>query len=193
MNPDSKLRRLWYESKLNPFLGPSVTGCAVLTALIPWTGLSLWYCLVLLWAALWAALEHAAPKGWPPCRVRQLTPNFYAVKDLTGGWRIFQRPSDLGDCREALRDLLKDQDRLPAALKPGRYRALTHEAVLTRLQAMAQVKSLTWKAAYMATLEEVVSRTVRRRCKGCSEHCPFHGKHKARMFYEVRFEIREEK
>lgn len=189
LNFSMRLRCLWYQLRLNPFFCPSLAGCAVLTALLPWLGLSLWYGLVLLWAAFWALLEHMAPKGWPPATVRQLTPNFYAVRDLSGCWRVFQRPSNAGSCREALRDLLQDQTRLPAALKPGRYRTLTHDVILTRLQTVAQVTNLSFTPAYMATLDDIISRANRRRCKDCSDCCPFRTKHQARMFYDVRWEI----
>lgn len=192
MNLNSKLRRVWYQVKQSPFLIPEAAGCTVLTAFLPWAGISTWYSLVLFWAVLWAVLEQIVKKGWPRSRVRFLTPNFYAVKDLAGVWRIFQRPAERwSSCSQIVKGLLKDQQRLPDALPPGRYYALTHETILLRLQAMCNVKIIFCRGAYVATMEETVLRIVRGRCQYCcKEHCPFLGRFRSRTFYEVRFEIR---
>lgn len=191
MNLNSKLRRVWYQVRQNPFLAPEMAGCAVLTAFLPWVDISVWYALLLLWTALWAALEHVSKKGWPRSRVRLLTPNFYAVKDLTGVWRIFQRPAERWkSCSQIVKGLLKDQQRLPEALLPGRYYALTHETILLRLQAMCNVKITSCQEAYVATMEETVLRIMRGRCRHCcKKHCTFLGRSRSRTFYEVRFEI----
>lgn len=192
MSLNSKLRRVWYQVKQSPFLAPEAAGCAVLTAFLPWVGISTWYGLLLLWAALWAVLEQTVKKGWPRSSVRFLTPNFYAVKDLAGVWRIFQRSAERWrSCSQIVKGLLKDQKRLPDALPPGRYYALTHETILLRLQAMCNVKIISCREAYVATMEETVFRIVRGRCRHCiKEHCPFLGRSKSRMFYEIRFEIK---
>ena len=191
MNLNSKLRRVWYQLKQSPFLAPEMVGCVVLTAFLPWVGIPVWYGFLLLWAALWAGLEQMVKEGWPRSRVRFLTPNFYAVKDLTGVWRIFQRPAERGKiCSQIVKGLLKDQQRLPDALPPGRYYALTHETILLRLQAMCNVKIISCREAYVATMEETVLRIVRGHCRHCGEErCPFLGRSKRRTFYEVQFEI----
>ena len=191
MNHGSKLRQIWCQLKLNPFFAPEVTGFVVLTALLPWIGISLWYGFVLLWAVLWATLEHMAKREWPRSRVRLLTPNFFAVKDLAGVWRIFQRvPTRLVSCRQMAKELLEDQRRLSEALTPGRYYTLTHETILSRLRGMDKVNVTFCREAYVATMEDTVLRIMRGHCKHCTEQCPFLGRSKSSTFYEVRFEIR---
>lgn len=191
MKPSSKLRRSLFQMKMNPFLGPALAGSGLLVALLPWVGISpWWYAALLLWAALWAFLEHMAPTGHPRSRVRELTPNFYAVLDLAGCWRIYERPASVsGDCRHILQDILSEQRRLPASLTPGRYRALTHDTIVARLQGMANVKILNSCPAYVATLEATISGAMRGRCKRCSIRCPFPRRQQLRRFYDIRFQV----
>lgn len=192
MKQDSKLRLYWSQLKLSPFVGPMLTGWAVLALLLPPIGADL-YTAVLLWTAAWAVLEHIAPKGHPGKWVRLLTPNFYAVRSLDGCWRIFQRrPERKGDCRQLLKDLLEDQRRLPEALTPGLYRTLTHETILARLKGMDNVAVLSSSPAYVATLEDTINQAVGRHCRLCKERCPFPGRQTLRQFYDVRFLVKEE-
>ena len=117
-----------------------------------------------------------------------MTPNFFAVRDIAGCWRIFQRrPERVENCKALLRELLEDQHRLPASLTTGLYRTLTHDTILNRLRGMGNVAILSSSPAYMATLEDTITRAVGRRCQHCTERCPFRGKRKLRQFYEVRF------
>lgn len=142
---------------------------------------------VLLWATLWAIWEGLMAKGWPRRWNRSLTPNFIAVRDLAGCWRIFQRPAPAGSCKEILKELLADQRRLPEALEPGMYRTLTHDTILNRLRQMDNVEILSCKPAYVATLEATLSGAVRGRCSHCSGRCPFLGRRQLRQFYDVCF------
>lgn len=190
MNLSSKLRRLWWQLKFDSFLTPMLAGWAVFAAAAPWIGAGWFYTALLLWGALWAFLEHMAPRGWPRGQVRLLTPYFWAVKDLSGCWRIFQRrPKQSLDCKTALRGFLEEQKRLPAALTSGQYRALTHETILNRLRQMPNVTILSCRPAYVTTLEETVNQAMGKRCRNCSERCPFPGRKKPRQFYDVRWEI----
>lgn len=193
MKPSSKLRWYWCQLRINPFIGPMVTGLAVFALTMPLIGEGWFYAALLLWGALWAALEHVAPKGYPPRRVRLLTPNFYAVQDLTGCWRIFQRrPATAPEgCQDLLKDLLEEQHRLPAALTPGLYRTLTHDTILGRLKRMDNVAILSSSPAYVATLEETINQVMGKRCRRCTQRCPFPGRQKLRQFYDVCFLVKE--
>lgn len=193
MKPSSKLRWYWCQLRINPFIGPMVTGLAVFALTMPLIGEGWFYAALLLWGALWAALEHVAPKGYPPRRVRLLTPIFYAVQDLTGCWRIFQRrPATAPEgCQDLLKDLLEEQHRLPAALTPGLYRTLTHDTILGRLKRMDNVAILSSSPAYVATLEETINQVMGKRCRRCTQRCPFPGRQKLRQFYDVCFLVKE--
>lgn len=189
MKRSSNLRRWWNMARLNPFVGPLMAGLAVLTAVYPLAGATTWWLILWVsWAGLWATLEQLAGKGYPRSRVRTLTPNFYAVRDLGGTWRIFEkRPEKRETCRAVLGELLGDRQRLPAALVPGRYRALTHDTIVARLQGMANVKILSCRPAYTATLEHTILHVVWGRCRGCAERCPFPGRMRLRTFFDVEF------
>lgn len=191
MNPSSKLRRIWWQLKLDPFLAPMLAGWVIIVMAAPWIGAGWSYTALLLWGALWAFLEHVAPRGWPRGRVRLLTPNFWAVKDLSGCWRIFQRrPEEKGDCRQLLKGLLAEQRSLPDALTPGQYRTLTHETILVRLRQMPNVAILSCRPAYVATLEETINQATGKRCRHCAQRCPFPRRRKPRQFYDVRWKVR---
>lgn len=191
MKPSSKLRRLWCRLKLDPYIGPMVASATILVALTPWVGPTVEYVSVLLWAVLWAIWEGLMAKGRPRNWNRSLTPNFIAVRDLAGCWRISQRPAPPGNCKEILRGLLADQRRLPEALEPGVYRTLTHDTILHRLRQMGNVEILACRPAYVATLGDTLCGAVRGRCSHCSSRCPFPGRHLLRQFYDVRFLVRK--
>lgn len=191
MKPSSKARCYWRMARIDPFLGPYVAGLAVLAALYLLVGAMPWWWLSWIsWGLLWAVLEQAAMKGHPKRWVRRLTPNFCAIRDLFGTWRIFEkRPLGWNDCRTVLGELIQDQRRLPAPLTPGRYRTLTHDTILLRLQGMANVKILSCHPAYVATLEHTISQIVRGRCRRCSVRCPFPGRTRLRTFYDIKFQV----
>lgn len=191
MKQSSNERRWWSMARLNPFLGPLAVGLAILAVMYPLVGTTPWWLLLwIFWAVLWAILEQLAGSGHPRSRVRVLTPNFYAVRDLGGTWRIFEKRPKKGEtCRAVLGELLRDQQRLPAALVPGRYRTLTHDTIVVRLQGMANVKILSCRPAYTATLEHTILHVVRGRCRGCAERCPFPGRLRLRTFFDVEFLI----
>ncbi len=191
MKPSSKLRRLWCRIKLDPYIGPMAASAAILVALMPWMGNQVGSVSVLLWGVLWAVWEGLMTIGRPRSWNRSLTPNFIAVRDFAGCWRISQRPAPPGNCKEILRELLADQRRLPEALEPGKYRTLTHDTILNRLRQMDNVEILACKPAYVATLEATLSGAVQGRCSHCSNRCPFPGRHQLRQFYDVRFLVRK--
>lgn len=190
MRQSFRLRRSWWRLKLDPFVGPSLAGVAVLAVLEPWMGLTPCSVAVLLWAAFWAILEHVALKGRLQRWSRSLTPNFFAVR-VAGCWRIFQRPAPSGSCKEILKELLADQRRLQEALVPGTYRTLTHDTILSRLRRMDNVAILSCKPAYVATLEDTISGATKGRCAKCSGPCPFPGRRQLRQFYDVRFLVQK--
>lgn len=177
---------------MNPFVSATLAGWLLFAPLYFFLGEIIFLAILVLWGMLWAVLEHVAPKGYPRRSTRLLTPNFFAVRDFTGGWRIFQRsPGEIGDCQVLLKGLLKDQIRLPEALLPGRYRALTHETILGRLRRLPHVEIQSCRRAYVATMEVTVSRAAKGRCRRCTDGCPFLGRSHPHQFYDVRFLVKK--
>ncbi|MCI2107053.1 MAG: hypothetical protein LKK00_10145, partial [Intestinimonas sp.] len=143
-----------------------------------------WLFLALLWVAFCWALGRAANEGRPARLAAVLTPNFYAVRCLNGRWSIFQRrpKRDWYEDRTAyLKALVAEKRLLPAALKPGRYQAVTHGMVLRRLMAMKNAADLQVTPAYRAALQAQRGRGYRAGRKG-----------EKRQFYLVRFTITEQ-
>jgi len=134
-------------------------------------------------------------RGLPRSRAKSLTINFFAIKDLSGTWRIFQRAPALGTgtavCRQVLREILTDRVRLPDALmaNPGRYRTLTHDTFLERIKQIPGAEILTCRPAYVATLEDTISKATHGHCAKCAVRCPFVGRSQLRQFYDVTFRI----
>lgn len=143
-----------------------------------------WLFLALLWVVFCWALGRAANEGRPAGLSAVLTPNFYAVRCLNGRWSIFQRrrrKQRHGDRRAYLKELVAEQRLLPAALKPGRYQALTHGTVLRRLKAMKNAVDIQVTPAYRAALQAQRGRGCRAGVEG-----------KKRQFYLVWFTITEQ-
>lgn len=180
--------------RVNPLLPPLLGGYALLAAIALCTGGAAWLFFSLLWVLTFAALDWLAAHGRPRWLALGLTPHFYAVRAPAGWYGIFQRRPDGGrstDCKALLRSLAEQQRRLPAALPPGRYRALTHETVLRRLRAMENASIITATPAYTADLARIRSRMTGGRCKHCKQKCPFpQDTSVKRQFYFVTFQVR---
>lgn len=127
-----------------------------------------------------------------PDEISHITPNFFSVRLLSGRWGIYQRRRKHRgalDCRQLLKELVADQVKLPAALEPGRYRAVTHDTVLRRLRRMENARNLVVTPVYMADMKRIHAAMVGKRCKKCRERCPFPAQDTPRQFYDIRFEI----
>ncbi|MEG2455767.1 MAG: hypothetical protein RSC08_05890, partial [Oscillospiraceae bacterium] len=117
------LRRCYFRTITSPCTLWALGGCVPALALYLRTTCLLWSLAALAWCLLWLILERTLPRGHPRRFVRELTPNFYAVRILAGRWVVLQRGSPqrhTEDCKSLRRSLLADQQRLPAALPPGR-------------------------------------------------------------------------
>lgn len=183
-------KRFLWGFRLDPFILPMVLGIALIPTLFPLIGADGCYLALLLWGLLVATAEHITYKGVPVPWAKRLTPNFLAVRDMFGCWRIFQIAVPITDCKAYLRELLEDQRRLPQALTAGTYRTLTHDTILNRLHKMDRVELLSVTPAYSSPLSVTIHAATKRRCAHCSEPCPFRGLDKPRQFYDVRFQVK---
>jgi hypothetical protein len=146
----------------------------------------------LVWALIVAILSKTCPNGHPRWLAKVLTPNFFSVRLLSGRWGIYQRRRKHRgalDCRQLLKELVVDHVKLPAALEPGRYKAVTHDTVLRRLRRMENARNLVVTPVYMADMKRIHAAMVGKRCKKCRERCPFPAQDTPRQFYDIRFEI----
>jgi len=170
-----------------------LAACAPASGL--WAGIALVLVdLAFMWVLLMAILFMTSRHGHPRYLTRILTPNFYSVRLLPGRWTIYQRrvakQKELPDCKTLLKDLVAEQNRLPAALEPGRYKTLTHDTVLHRLRRMQNARDIVVKPAYMSDMKSICAAMTGKRCKKCKEPCPFLAQRETpRQFYLVTFEI----
>lgn len=194
MKPNSKLRKIWWQFKMDPFVAPLLIGWGIVFMMSPVAPPSRILYLTVFWGLFCATLEYLTFRGYTPSE-RPLTPNFHAIRDWEGYWRIFQRkPSQTTtDCRSLLKKLLEDQQRLPEALTPGFYRTITHSTILNRLKAMEHITILSVRPAYIAPLDDTISHVTGHRCRRCSvTSCPFPKRHMPRQFFDVRFIVEEQ-
>lgn len=183
------IRKFWYQLKVDPLQLPLWSGYILFLSL----GVILtptWWLAALLWAGLWLCLRRLAKSGRPAWLATRLTPNFYAVRAL-GGWQgVFQCRPGQDDCRGIIRALVREQAALPAALRPGRYRAITHDTVIRRLQRMPNANILIIKPAYTASMEAVYAAMTGRKCRKCEHSCQYlKTAQTLRTFYFVGFQI----
>lgn len=189
----NRIRQVCWQIRILPFMFPLVLYAASLVAFCM-TFIGLWFGVALCWVAVILVLERTSPHGRPRWLARKLTPNFYSVRLLSSRWGIFQRcavkKNEQTDCIQLLKELVADQVRLPNALPPGRYKALTHDTVLRRLQRMSNARDIMAKPAYMANMAAICSAMTAKRCKTCKGNCPFLAQRETqRQFYYVTFEI----
>lgn len=188
------LTRLLCQIRLDPILALLLAGYAPALLLAFLTLEVGWIFFALLWTGLCTLLGRMAARGWPRRFAMPLTRNFYAVRSWGGRWSIFQRRPHgpcRADCKALLRSLAEEQRRLPAALPPGRYRALTHATVLRRLRAMETAVEVAAVPVYKLSLAGIRAQMTGGRCKHCKGRCPFpQDDGTARQFYLVSFRIR---
>ncbi len=125
------------------------------------------------------------------CRVG-IGRNFQALPALPGGYRTIgqrvQKSSRAKTCGELCRSLIEDSRDAIDCIPAGRYQALTHEAVLRRLERSQQVSVDSVNPAYMGTLRPVLLAQTHRRCRRCKAPCSAWNAPE-RQFYLVRFQV----
>ena len=172
-------KKFLWQLRVEPISQLMLMGYTVFLLLMVLTLNGVYLILALSWIILFTILGRTANNGHPAWLATILTPNFYAVRALNGRRSIFQRRHGKGgpaDRRAALKELVAEQTLLPAALKPGRYQAITHDTVLRRLKALPNVSEVTVVPAYRAVLKTPMG-------KGGN------GSKIKRHFYLVRFTI----
>ncbi len=143
----------------------------------------LWFpaLLLLLALALWQQF----------CRV-VIGRNFQALPALPGGYRTIgqrvQKSSRAKTCGELCRSLIQDNRDAIDCIPAGRYQALTHEAVLRRLERSKCVSVEKILPAYMGTLRPVLLAQAHKRCRHCKAPCSAWNAPE-RQFYLVRFRV----
>ncbi|MEA4934338.1 MAG: hypothetical protein VB071_12290 [Lawsonibacter sp.] len=174
---------LW-QLRIEPISQLMLMGYAIFLVLMVLTLDGVYLMLALFWVLLLTILGRTANNGHPAWLATVLTPNFYAVRALNGRWSIFQRRRGKGgpaDRRAALKELVAEQTLLPAALKPGRYQAITHDTVLRRLKALPNVSEVVVTPAYRAALKATWGKGLRGSRRFASR--------KRKQFYLVRFQV----
>lgn len=125
------------------------------------------------------------------CRVG-IGRNFQALPALPGGYRTIgqraQKGSRVQTCGELRRSLIEDSRDAITDIPAGRYQALTHEAVLRRMERSTRVSVEKILPAYMGTLRPVLLAQTHRRCLRCKTPCSAR-EAPARQFYLVRFRV----
>lgn len=184
----NRLRRYWFLLRADPAQQALWSGYLLFLCLTP---LSLRFLLpALLWAALWILLCRSAPRGWPRWLSRPLTQNFYALRSPFGWMGVFQRPAGHLPCRDLILGLCREQTALPAALGPGRYRAVTHETILHRLEQMEGVVLLRKEFAYSMPMTGIYHTMTHGRCRHCPKPCGvYSAAQNPRPFFFVVFQV----
>lgn len=125
------------------------------------------------------------------CRVR-IGRNFQALPALPGGYRTIgqraQKGSRVQTCGELRRSLIEDSRDAITDIPAGRYQALTHEAVLRRLERSTRVSVEKILPAYMGTLRPVLLAQTHKRCRHCKAPCSTWNA-PGRQFYLVRLRV----
>lgn len=182
------IRKLWYQLKVDPLQLPLWSGYLVFLSLTIFS--PTWYLVAILWVFLCLFLSRSAKRGRPAWLATRLTPNFYSVRSL-GGWQsVFQCRPMSRDCQEVIRSLWREQAALPAALRPGRYRAITHDTVIRRLKRIETARILSCVPCYTASMEKIYAAMTGGKCKKCKQPCRYYANAKVtRQFYFVVFQI----
>jgi len=122
--------------------------------------------------------------------------NFQALPALPGGYRTIgqrvQKGSRVQTCGELRRSLIEDSRDAITRIPAGRYQALTHEAVLRRLERSTRVSVEKIFPAYMGTLRPVLLAQTHKRCRHCKAPCSAR-EAPVRWFYLVQFCVAENK
>lgn len=117
---------------------------------------------------------------------------------LPGGWQLIseRRPQRSENrqkaCRDMTRELVRESCHMADYLAVGKYQAITHEAVVSRLKQDAQIHICFVRPVFSATLHSILRMQTCGRCRRCAKRCP-PWKAEPRQFNLVRFEKFEKK
>lgn len=187
------LRKYLYQLPVTPFLWSTILGFTVYLVAQYGFASRMWTCIALVWLLMILGLSKTSQHGYPRFLSRVLTSNFASIRLASGRWGIYQRRIKHHgplDCTMLVRELVNDQVNLPAALTPGKYRAITHDTILRRLKRMKNARSIVAKPVYLSNMKSIYAAMTGKRCKKCKEPCPFLAqREQSRQFYDVKFEI----
>jgi len=189
------IKRYWYAIIINPLEVTMLTGFFALLIIFFLTYDSFWYILAFIYAIPFAILEKTLPKGIPKTSAVPLTSLFYGIRSpFSGRVTILQkRPDGNYDCHDLIRLILAQQSLLPAALikKPGKYRAITHETIILRLQSMPEAQIENIKPIYQGNMSANLNYMTKKKCRRCQQPCPAAiGRRTERQFFDVKFSIK---
>lgn len=161
--------------------------------------------LLPLWALYAFGLARGCPELWVSallallalalwqkfCRI-DIGRNFQALPTLPGGYRTIGQKAQKGSrhktCRELRRSLIQDSGDAAAGIPEGKYLAITHEAVLRRLERNEQICVESAKPIYKGTLCPILKAQTHNRCRRCKAPCRVWNA-AAKQFYLVRFRV----
>lgn len=124
----------------------------------------------------------------PICANFQVTPPF-----LPGGWQLISecRPQRAEirqkTCRDMTRELVQESCHMADYLAVGKYQAITHDAVVRRLNQDAQIRICSVRPVFSDTLHSILLAQTRKRCRRCAKRCAA-WRQAERPFYLVKFE-----
>ncbi len=180
----------------NPVQVAMLIGVLIGLAIYIWTANLLFMFLTLLYILPFYILERTLPNGYPYFLSRRLTPMFFSVRSPSGRFSIVQkRLPGKSDCRAMMRLIAAQRRRLPEALikAPRKYRAITHEYVLRRIERIPGAMIESARPVYVADMTATLNALTGGACKKCAEHCPAAASRQTRrQFYDVRFTIHTE-
>lgn len=164
------LRQLYFQVWVHPPTRWLLAGTAVLYPIPYLTGWP-WPWLLLLALALFCSMiDDRHLLGRRLGLTQQVSSHFFTIRSLWGWRGVFQATRLPGDCRTLLKTLVRETD-VAAILPPGRYRTITHDAVLRRLRSCPNVTILRCAPAYQSDLHGALMAMTGKRCKRCAQRC----------------------
>lgn len=187
--PDSA-RRVYFSVRANPPLVLLTMAGAALAAAVGLLAVS-----GPVAGAVFFLLYSCVCCGWNALLLlgfgRTAVTEYFVTLRFEGVGYVYQRRPkgrDFGGCRHATRELLAQRFRLPAALPPGKYRAVTHETIIRHMRPSDGLFILRSIPAYRADLNGLQARLLG--CKRCPLRaaCPIWTLGKTeRQFYFIEF------
>lgn len=136
-------------------------------------------------AVLLVIKRHSAPEPLTECFARYPVPGT--------AWSVIgqRRPACGMSCRDTLRALAREPYILPDRIPPGRYRTVTHDTVLRRIETADGLRLLRVKSLGIDNLKSIHGRMRGSDCRRCAhkDNCRFSRMiEEPRQFYYIEFE-----
>lgn len=112
---------------------------------------------------------------------------------LPHGWRFVserrRKRSEIRQktCRDMTRELVQESCHMADYLAVGKYQAITHDAVVRRLNQDAQIRICSVRPVFSDTLHSILLAQTCKRCRRCAKRCAA-WRQAERPFYLVKFE-----